>query len=132
MARGARLVTTPNGILMGLGGDKVLSIFSAHGGTTWGDIFWLNVDRPSDPVRVLKAVVESGSAPITQDPTGRTNHWLDLDRLLHHEEIHSQQWAAKGHCGFLVSYVLQAIHHRGRGAKMPLEQQAGLSDGGYA
>ena len=131
MARGAGLVTTPNGILMGLGGGRLVSIFAAKGGTTWGDIFRLNIDRPMDPAVTLENIVTSGSMPISQDPSGTTNHWLDLDRLLHHEEIHAEQWAHKGYYGFLLSYAWQGIKARGDGRKIPLEQQAGLADGGY-
>ena len=129
--RGAGLVTTPNGMLMGLGGSQLLSFFAAKGGTTWGDIFRLRIDNPVDPATTLEAIVASGSMPVSQDPEGKTNHWLDLDRLLHHEEIHAEQWADKGFLGFLTSYAWQGIKARGDGRKIPLEQQAGLADGGY-
>lgn len=128
---GARLATTPNGMLMGIGGNRLVRLFEMMGGTTWGDIFLLNIGRPDDPVSVLKKVVGSGSAPITGDPTGQTRNWLALDRLLHHEEIHAQQWASQGHARFALSYVRQAIIHRGNGKDIPIEQQAGLADGGY-
>ncbi|MDT5014462.1 MAG: hypothetical protein QOD39_622, partial [Mycobacterium sp.] len=39
---GARLMTTPNGMLMGCGGDWLQDLYSEGGGTTWGDIFMLN------------------------------------------------------------------------------------------
>ena len=131
LSRGAGLVTTPNGMLMGLGGSRLLSFFAAKGGTTWGDIFRLHVGRPADPATTLEAVIASGSMPISQDPTGKTNHWLDLDRLLHHEEIHARQWADKGFLRFLTSYAWQAVKARGDGKKILFEQQAGLADGGY-
>ena len=47
---------------------------------------------------------------------------LDLDRLLHHEERHSQQWAHNGHLGMLWALTSDW---------MGLERDAGLSDGGY-
>jgi len=126
-----RMVTTPNGMIMGLGGDRILNQYSRYGGTTWGDIFMLNIDDPRHAVDALRNVVEGGSAPIAQDPDGATNHYLDLDRLLHHEERHSQQWADEGHLRFGLSYLWQAATHRGKGAEIPYEQDAGLADGGY-
>ena len=131
LSRGAGLVTTPNGMLMGLGGSPMLALFAAKGGTTWGDIFRLHIDHPTDPATTLENVVASGSMPISQDPDGATNHWLDLDRLLHHEEIHAEQWARQGFLGFLLSYAWQAVKARGDGREILFEQQAGLADGGY-
>ena len=130
--RGGRFVTTPNGMLMGLGGSRFQRVFSQCGGTTWGDIFLLNIDRPTDPAAVLRAVVEGGSQPLTQHPEGATNNWLDLDRLLHHEEIHARQWADKGYLGFISSYVGDLVRHGRAGKDHRTEQEAGLHDGGYA
>jgi hypothetical protein len=124
---GGRLVTTPNGMLMGLGGNWLQGLYSQQGGTTYGDIFMVNIDNPTNPQTVLKNIVEGGSAPITQDPNGATNNWLDLDRLLHHEEMHSEQWASKGYGGFLASYAWDLLTNGG----MTAEQGAGLHDGGY-
>ena len=130
--RGGRFVTTPNGMLMGLGGSRFQRVFSQCGGTTWGDIFLLNIDRPTDPAAVLRNVVEGGSQPLTQHPEGATNNWLDLDRLLHHEEIHARQWADKGYLGFIASYVSDLARHGRTGKDHRTEQEAGLHDGGYA
>ena len=44
-AGGARLVTTPTGMLMGAGGNAALRMCSQLGGTTWGDIFLINSVR---------------------------------------------------------------------------------------
>jgi len=128
---GGRLVTTPNGMLMGLGGNRLQGLFSLAGGTTWGDIFLLNIDRPTDAVTVLGAVIAGGSKPITQNPDGATNSRIALERLLHHEEMHSRQWARLGYARFLNAYVWQMVRARGDGSAIPFEQQAGLSDGGY-
>ncbi|MFD3703411.1 hypothetical protein ACFWUP_09715 [Nocardia sp. NPDC058658] len=118
---GGSLVATPNGMLMGLGGNMLQSVYSQLGGTTYGDIFMLNIDYPLDPADKLQQVVESGNKwgekGITTFNTGR-----DLDPLLHHEERHSQQWAQKGFLGMLWA----------AGTNMDgLEEDAGLRDGGY-
>lgn len=123
---GGRLATTPNGMLMGLGGNWLQDLYSQRGGTTYGDIFMLNIDDADDPHDVLRQVVRSGRASY-QDDDGRVFHGeLDLDRLLHHEEVHSQQWAEKGYAGFLSSYLWEQLTG-GNGT----EEGAGLSDGGY-
>ena len=59
---GGRLVTTPNGILMGLGGNWIQRQFSQQGGTTWGDIFMVNMDDFTDPAERLRQIIESGHA----------------------------------------------------------------------
>ncbi|UHJ56252.1 hypothetical protein LT337_04405 [Mycolicibacterium fortuitum] len=56
---------------------------------------------------------------------------LDLDRLLHHEERHSEQWAQKGFVWMARDYGLGAIIEQKTGIN-PLERDAGLSDGGYS
>ena len=118
---GGRLVTTPNGILMGLGGNWVQRRFSQRGGTTWGDIFMVNVGKVVDPAERLRRIVRSGHA------------WyhLDLDRLLHHEERHCRQWAVKGYVGMLRGYGWELVREVVFGATNRLEEDAGLSDGGY-
>lgn len=118
---GGRLVTTPNGILMGLGGNWLQRQFSRRGGTTWGDIFMLNVGERADPAERLRRIVRSGHA------------WygLGLDRVLHHEERHCRQWAAKGHAGMLRDYGWELVRELVFGATNRLEEDAGLSDGGY-
>lgn len=112
---GARLVTTPNGILMGLGGNWLQRQFSRRGGTTWGDIFMINAGTRTDPAQRLRRIV-------------RTN---DLDRVLHHEERHSRQWAANGYAGMLGAYGWELVRELAFGATNRLEEDAGLSDGGY-
>ncbi|WP_220794079.1 hypothetical protein [Nocardioides pelophilus] len=122
---GGRLVTTPNGILMGAGGNWLQDVYSQKGGTTWGDIFMVNVDD-SDPVAALKASIQAGRA-VYDDGNGSVYTGnLDLDRLLHHEERHSHQWAEEGYAGFLSSYLWEQITGGNH-----TEEDAGLGDGGY-
>jgi hypothetical protein len=128
---GGRLVATPNGMLMGLGGNWIQQQFSRQGGTAWGDIFMLNVDGSGDPARRLREIVESGHSWFT-DRTGRPfESNLALDRVLHHEELHSQQWAAKGHARMITAYVWEVLRDRVFRKTNRLEEAAGLSDGGY-
>ncbi len=122
---GGRLVTTPNGMMMGLGGNLVQDQFSQRGGTTWGDTFMLNIDDPQDPAQQLREVAKSGHAWYEGD-NGPYQGSLDMDRLLHHEERHSQQWAREGYTGFLASYAWEKITGGNE-----TEEDAGLSDGGY-
>jgi hypothetical protein len=124
-ANGGRLVTTPNGMLMGLGGNFLQDLYSQRGGTTWGDIFMMNIDDPQDAAQQLRDVVRSGHAWYQTDQ-GIRQGTLDLDRLLHHEERHSQQWARKGYARFIASYVWEQIT-----GSNETEEDAGLSDGGY-
>jgi len=118
---GGRLVTTPNGILMGLGGNLIQRRFSRRGGTTWGDIFMVNLGKLADPAERLRRIVSSGHAW----------HNLDLDRVLHHEERHCRQWAAKGYVGMLRDYGWELVRELVFGETNRLEEDAGLSDGGY-
>jgi hypothetical protein len=128
---GARLVATPNGILMGLGGNWIQRQFSQQGGTAWGDIFMVNISVPSDPVAQLRRIVRSGHIWYT-DANGRPFEGnLDLDRVLHHEERHCQQWAAKGYARMLRDYSWEVLRERVFGKANRLEEYAGLSDGGY-
>lgn len=113
---GGRLVTTPNGILMGLGGNWLQRQFSQRGGTTWGDIFMINAGTRTDAAERLRRLVRS--AP-------------DLDRVLHHEERHCRQWAARGHVGMVGGYGWELVREVVFGATNRLEEDAGLSDGGY-
>ncbi|MEE6178823.1 hypothetical protein [Mycobacterium sp. 050134] len=117
---GGRLVTTPNGILMGAGGNWIQRQFCQRGGTTWGDIFMLNFGAVADPAAHLRRIVRSGRA------------WhVDLDRLLHHEERHSRQWAAKGYAGMVRDYAWELVRELAFRKTNRLEEDAGLSDGGY-
>ena len=107
-------------MLMGLGGNWIQRQFSQRGGTTWGDIFMVNIGDRAYPAERLRRIVRSGCA---------SN--LDLDRLLHHEERHSRQWAAKGHAGMLRDYGWELVRELVFAKANRLEQDAGLSDGGY-
>jgi len=127
---GGRLATTPNGILMGVGGNLIQRQFSQRGGTTWGDIFMVNMGKVTDPAEQLSRIVRSGRVWYTD--AGRPfQSKLDLDRVLHHEERHSQQWAAKGYVGMLRGYSWELIREWAFGKTNRLEADAGLSDGGY-
>lgn len=114
---GGRLVTTPNGILMGLGGNWLQRLFSARGGTTWGDIFMVNAPRTAEPARLLRDIIGS--------------RHIDLDRLLHHEERHCAQWASLGHAGMLRAYGWELVRELVLRRTNRLEADAGLRDGGY-
>jgi EspA/EspE family len=116
------LMTTPNGILMGMGGNWVQDQFSWKGGTAWGDIFMENIDHGHNPAEQLRNIVKYGySWNVGDDGVPRAG-LLDLDRLLHHEEMHSRQWADKGYFG-----MLWAVATNPDG----IEREAGLGDGGY-
>lgn len=131
---GARLVTTPNGVLMGVGGNWIQRQFSRQGGTAWGDIFMVNVrdaTGATDPARQLRHIVRSGHAWCTDRHGRPVETTLDLDRVLHHEEQHSRQWAAKGYARMLRDYGWELVRERVFGKPNRLEVEAGLSDGGY-
>ena len=129
---GARLVTTPNGMLMGLGGNWIQGLFSQQGGTAWGDIFMVNIDRCADPCEQLRQIVRSGRAWYTGRQGAPVQSGLNLDRVLHHEERHASQWAAKGYLRMLRDYGWELVRERAFGKTNRLEDDAGLSDGGYA
>ncbi|PXX56509.1 hypothetical protein DFR70_11961 [Nocardia tenerifensis] len=122
---GGRLATTPNGMMMGLGGNLIQDQFSHHAGTTWGDTFMVNIDDPKDAAQQIRQVASSGRAWYDAD-AGPYPGNLDLDRLLHHEERHSQQWAREGHTHFIASYLWEQVTGGNQ-----TEEEAGLSDGGY-
>ncbi len=138
---GGALIATPMGTMMGMGGNPIVDMFSQNGGTTWGDIFMLN-GNPDDPKQALINIIESGHNPnANADDTAHT-----LDRLLHHESIHSDQWARYGYTDFIARYLDASTNWTWRGwgpFKMWLpeerdpcdneyEQEAGLDDGGYS
>ncbi|MEJ7634858.1 hypothetical protein [Aeromicrobium sp.] len=144
---GGRLSTTPNGMLMGLGGDGLQDLYSLNGGTTFGDIFMMNIDDPSDEEAALRQIIRSGEGPTVDDDGNlalRGDH-LDLDRLLHHEEQHSRQWADEGYAGFIAGYLNESVDvdwkgwgpfqapvpHTVEGKDNSYESGAGLTDGGY-
>jgi len=128
---GARLVATPNGMLMGVGGNLLQQQFSQQGGTAWGDIFMVNISGPTDPAQQLRRIIRSGHAWCTDRDGTPIETNLDLDRVLHHEELHSQQWATKGYARMLRDYGWEIIRERVFGKANRLEEDAGLSDGGY-
>jgi hypothetical protein len=127
---GGRLVTTPNGILMGVGGNRILGMFSARAGTVWGDIFMVNI-RCARPAEQLRLIVESGHAWYADRHGRPVESNLALDRVLHHEERHSRQWAAKGRAGMLTHYAWELLREGAFRKTNRLEEDAGLSDGGY-
>jgi len=92
-----------------------------RGGTTWGDIFMINGGTLTDPAERLRRIVQSGHAW----------HGLDLERVLHHEERHCRQWAAKGYAGMLGGYGWELARELVFRKTNRLEEDAGLSDGGY-
>ena len=119
-------MTTPNGMLMGLGGSPLLDVSSQQGGTTYGDIFMLNIDDPpEDAAQELRKVAMSG-VTWGENDNGTYRGQLDLDRLLHHEEIHSQQWARETPAIFVPRYIGERLTDGTQ-----TEEGAGLSDGGY-
>ncbi|WP_255588750.1 hypothetical protein [Nocardia sp. MH4] len=54
-SNGGRLATTPNGMLMGLGGNELQDLYSQKGGTTYGDIFMMNLDDLDDPASCARS-----------------------------------------------------------------------------
>jgi hypothetical protein len=128
---GGRLVAVPNGMLMGVGGNRIQDLFSQQGGTAWGDIFMVNISRCADPCQQLRQIVWSGHAWYTGRNGKPFESNLNLDRVLHHEERHSAQWAAKGYLGMLRDYGWELIRERAWGKTNRLEEDAGLADGGY-
>jgi hypothetical protein len=127
---GGRLITTPNGMLMGLGGNWIQRLFSQHGGTAWGEIFMVNIDA-KNPAQLLRLIVESGHAWYADDDGRPCETKLALDRVLHHEERHSAQWAAKGYAGMIRDYGRELLRERVFRKTNRIEADAGLSDGGY-
>jgi hypothetical protein len=129
---GGRLVATPNGMLMGLGGNWVQRRFSQRGGTTWGDIFMINTGRAADPGGRLRQIVSSGHAWYCDRSGVLRVSRLDLNRVLHHEERHAAQWANRGYLGMLAGYGREMFRELVFGAVNQFEEDAGLADGGYS
>src|SRR5690606_20776508 len=140
---GGALAATPAGTMMGLPGNAnprgwIVDRFSRHGGTTYGDLFLLPGRRDGAEDELVEIIRTGGTA--------RRGGRRVLDRLLHHEEIHSRQWARYGRRGFAARYIRAATDWtwRGRGpfrmwlptSRRPChneyEQEAGLEDGGYS
>lgn len=121
------LVATPEGTMMAAVGRKIwraiptpADVFSARGGTTWGEMYVLNGSFGS-PADVLRTSIESGRTP---PGAGAPS----LARLLRHERVHSEQWARFGYRRFIVEYLR---HSAKPPCRQPLEREAGLEDGGY-
>lgn len=133
MDEGGRFATTPNGMLMGLGGGPLQQGVSAQAGTCVGDVFAVNYDHPTDAATQLRQIIESGSSTYQAD-SGRPVTGNDLDRVLHHEERHSQQWADRGPLGvddYLKDYFTAEAWARITKTHNSFEENAGASDGGY-
>ncbi|MFT3901159.1 MAG: hypothetical protein QM728_13075 [Gordonia sp. (in: high G+C Gram-positive bacteria)] len=130
MAHGAALATTPNGMLMGMGGNPLARAWSQQGGTTWGDLFLINVGRGVDPTDALTATIVGG-APVYRRKATLYRGDLPLDLLLHHEEIHARQWARYGRARFAAAYLREQARAARTGTANRYEVEAGLADGGY-
>mgnify|MGYP000045829862 FL=1 len=128
---GGRFATTPNGMLMGLGGGFVQSQLSQQGGSTYGDVFLVNIDHPTDATDQLRKIIASGQMWY-DGPDGAHAGGIDIDRVLHHEERHSAQWAALGPMQFARQYAISLGAERLTGRLNPFETNAGASDGGYS
>ncbi|MCV7173735.1 ESX-1 secretion-associated protein [Mycobacterium manitobense] len=127
---GAAVATTPNGMLMSMGG-KPTDYAAFQAGTTYGDIFAVNINDLKNPQETMRDMIESGhewGAGAT--PGSAREGTLDLDRILHHEERHSQQWADKGTLLMGIDYGT-GYYMDQHGMTNPLEEDAGLHDGGY-
>ncbi len=118
-------------MLMGAGGNWFQRQFSRRGGTTWGDMSIVNMGDVTDPADQLRRIVRSGHAWYVDGSGEPFESNLDLDRVLHHEERHSRQWAARGYAGMLRDYGWELFRELAFGKKNRFEEDAGLSDGGY-
>ncbi|WP_051288788.1 WXG100 family type VII secretion target [Mycobacterium sp. URHD0025] len=121
-----RFAATPNGMLMGVGGGPIQQTVSQQAGTCVGDIFAVNMDHPPHgPAQELRNLIQSGTSTWQADD-GTLRQGNDIDRILHHEERHSQQWAHEGRANFLRQYFWPTDADPN-----PFESNAGGSDGGY-
>ncbi|MGX9673275.1 type VII secretion target [Mycobacterium sp. HM-7] len=127
---GGRFAATPNGMLMGLGGGFVQNQLSQQGGSTYGDVFLINIDHPTDAGDQLRKIIGSGRMWY-DEPDGAKPGGLDIDRILHHEERHSEQWATLGPVEFAKQYAISLGAEKLTGRRNPFETNAGASDGGY-
>ena len=119
--------TTPNGMLMGVGGELIQQTISQQAGTCVGDVFAVNIDNPQNGAATqLRDIIRSGTMQHDSNNDGQLTRGNDLDRILHHEERHSQQWADKGFAKFLQEYFTPS-----NAEPNPFETNAGASDGGY-
>ncbi len=128
---GGRFATTPNGMLMGLGGGFVQNRLSQQAGSTYGDVFLVNIGHPPDANDQLRKIIRSGQMWY-DEPDGAKPRGLDIDRILHHEERHSEQWATLGRVEFAKQYAISLGAEKLTGRRNPFETNAGASDGGYS
>lgn len=129
---GGRGVVTPNGMVMGLGGNWAQDTLSLRAGSTYGDLFVVNIDDPADPVARLTQIIQSGHMySYDSDGVLREKTAVDLDRTLHHEERHAQQWAELGPVEFGRQYLSAVPNEWLTGTLNPFETNAGVRDGGY-
>lgn len=115
---------------MGLGGSRIADQFSQQGGTTYGDIFMVNIDHSAGPAQQLRQIVGSGHSWYDVGGKPADSRW-DLDRVPHHEERHSQQWARLGTERMTAAYLAEAARVKIFGGTNWFEKDAGLRDGGY-
>lgn len=80
---------------------------------------------PHGPAQELRNLIQSGTSTWQADD-GTLRQGNDIDRILHHEERHSQQWAHEGRANFLRQYFWPTDADPN-----PFESNAGGSDGGY-
>jgi hypothetical protein len=121
---------TPNGMLIGVGGGPIQQTISQEAGSCAGDVFVVNMDNPpAGAAQELRNIITSGQSTWQADD-GTARYGNDLDRVLHHEERHSQQWADKGFGKFLQEYFNDKLTDVG-GEHNPFEVNAGANDGGY-
>ena len=128
---GGRIVATPNGMLMGLGGSWTQDQLSRQAGSTYGDVFLVNIDDPADPGAQLKKIITDGHLSVYDENRNLVPYSIDLDRTLHHEERHSQQWAQLGPVEFGKEYLTALANEQISGTTNPFEINAGAHDGGY-
>lgn len=131
---GGRIATTPNGMLIAMRGEKEhpwipIDLAIQRGGTTFGDLFTLP-DSSSNPAEVLRSFIRSGSRTLEFEDGSTVV--IDNDRLLHHEERHSQQWAHYGEAQFAALYASAEVDSVAKKAlpywlKKRFADEAGLS-----
>ena len=91
----------------------------------------VNTGKVTDPAERLRRIVGSGHVWYTDRRDRHFQSSLDLDRVLHHEERHCRQWAAMGYAGMLRCYSWELLRELVFRKTNRLEEDAGLSDGGY-
>ncbi len=126
-------MTTPNGMLMGMGGNWVQDQFSWKGGTAWGDIFMENIDHGNKRWSRAVAADHRVRRPGTSGADGapRAGSWTSTGCCTT-RRYHSRQWADKGYFGMLWAARHRFGRHRegGRFGRRGL-QVIEASDGRY-